>query len=218
MLRAIFNQSKSLGLLPRAPELWNEYNDLVETDMGMGNILQMLPVAADMDSSKIRSFVLGPAYIIGWKTPTGDAVSLPVPEAVAPLVAQAMQPPAENYVVSNSVSVEVRNGTSTERMDEVAADRFAREGGMNVVPTGFADKQTYPTTVIYDFTGRQKGSQLLVLQRLLKVKDEQVIVQPDPNRAFDYVVVLGADYLNRSCTEGNPIFQPTATPAPTAAP
>jgi len=218
VLRAIFNKSQSLGLLPRAPELWQQYSDLVETDMGLGNILQLLPVAANMDSSKISSFVLGPAYVIGWKTPSGEAVSLPVPEAVQPLVAQAMQPPAENYVVSNSVKVEVRNGTATDRMDEVAADRFAREGGMNVVATGLADKRTYPTTIIYDYTGRQKAGELLVLQRLLKVSSDQVIVQPDPNRAFDYVVILGADYLNRSCTENVPAgFQPTP-PVPTLTP
>ncbi len=213
VLRAIFSKSKSLGLLPQAPDLWQKYSDLVETDMGLGNILQMLPIAANLDSSKIHSYVLGPAYVIGWKTPAGEAVSLPVPDAVEPLIAQAMQPPAENYVVANSVKVEVRNGTSVERMDEVAADRFVREGGMNVVATGFADNKNYAQTIIYDYTGRKKAGQLLTLQRLLKVKDEQVIVQPDPNRAFDYVVILGSDYLSRSCTENMPLgLPPTATP------
>jgi hypothetical protein len=52
--------------------------------------------------------------------------------------------------------------------------------------------------VIYDFTGSQRGRQLATLQRVLRVPFDRVITQPDPNRAFDYVVILGQDY--QSCT------------------
>jgi LCP family protein required for cell wall assembly len=137
VLRAILNQSKSLGLITRVPELWTQYNDLIETDMGLGNMLQLAPIAADIDNSKINSYILTPDLLIAWTVPTdGASVSLPSPGAVEQLVAIAMQPPSENYLVANTVKVEVRNGAQTERLDEVAADRIIREGGMLVVPTG----------------------------------------------------------------------------------
>jgi hypothetical protein len=130
-----------------------------------------------------------------------------------------MQPPAEQYLVNNTVKVEVRNGTGIERIDEVAADRLLREGGMNIVTTGFADNPNYTQTIIYDFTGRKKGTQLVLMQRVLKVADAQVIVQPDPNRQFDYVVILGADYTSRSCTYNvAPPVELTATPPPSPTP
>jgi LCP family protein required for cell wall assembly len=218
VLRAIFNQSKSLGLLPRAPELWAQYSDLIETDMGMGNMLQLLPIAADIDSSKVRSFIVTPDLTIGFQAPGAD-VLLPNGDAIRNLAYLAMQPPAEQYLVNNTVKVEVRNGTGIERIDEVAADRLLREGGMNIVTTGFADNPNYTQTIIYDFTGRKKGTQLVLMQRVLKVADAQVIVQPDPNRQFDYVVILGADYTSRSCTYNvAPPVELTATPPPSPTP
>jgi LCP family protein required for cell wall assembly len=219
VLRAILNQSKSLGLVPRIPELWMQYSDLVETDLGLGNMLQLAPIAADIDNSKINSYILTPDLLTAWTVPTdGAQVSLPSPGVVEQLVTMAMQPPAENYLVANTVKVEVRNGTSTDRLDEVAVDRIIREGGMLVVPTGFADNKNYPQTMIYDFTGQRKTNQLLILQHILHVADKQVIVQPDPNRAFDYLIILGADYLGRTCTYNVPApVQPT-TPTPAVTP
>lgn len=220
VLRAILSKSRSLGLVTRIPELWTQYSDLVETDMGLGNMLQFAPIAADMDSSKISSYILTSDLLMGWRTPTGDQVLLPLPGAVEGLVALAMQPPSENYLVANTVKVEVRNGTSTDRMDEVAADLLLSEkgGGMLVVPSGRTERQSQ--TVIYDFTGRSKGGQLGILRLLLGVKADQVIVQADPNRAFDYVVILGADYLNRTCTYNvpAPVVPTTPTPAMTPTP
>jgi LCP family protein required for cell wall assembly len=219
VLRAIFNQSQTMGLVPKLPDLWMQYNDLVETDMGLGNLLQLAPIAADMNNSKINSYVLTPDLLTPWTVPTdGSSVLLPNPGAVEQLVTIAMQPPSENYLVNNTVKVEVRNGTSVERLDEVAADRFIREGGMLVVTTGFADNQSYPNTVIYDYTGSKKARQLVRLQHLLHIADKDVIVQPDPNRTFDYLVILGADYLNRTCTYNVPKTVDPKTPTPTAAP
>jgi hypothetical protein len=55
-----------------------------------------------------------------------------------------------------------------------------------------------PFTVIYDFTGRVKAEQLTTIQTALRVPDENVIVQLDPNRTVDYLVIIGDDY--ESCT------------------
>ncbi len=204
VLRAILAKARGDGLLTatRAPQLWTQYSDLVQTDMGLGNLLQFLPVAADLEPNEIRSFILTPDLLIGWQEPgTNASVFLPQPGAVENLVSLAMQPPAQNYVVSNAVTVEVRNGTGTDRLDEVAADRLANEG-LIAIPAGLAPEAPGQSqTIIYDFTGRQKTSQLLLMQRMLRVADADVIVQPDPNRRVDYAVLLGNNY--QSCRYGN---------------
>jgi len=218
VLRAIFNKSRSAGLIAQAPDLWQKYSDLVQTDLGLGNMLQLAPIATDLDTSKIHSYIVTPDLLIPWVVPTdGSEVDLPNPDGVPQLISEAMQPPAANYVIANSLKVEVRNGTATDGMDQVAADRILRDGGMNVVATGYADRKDYPLTTIYDFTGARKSGQLLDLQHDMHVADAQVIVQPDPNRKFDYLVVLGNDYLTHSCTYAMPKFaDPNApiTPAP----
>lgn len=218
VLRAILRQGQTLGLLAQIPQLYNEYGDLVETDMGLGNMLQLAPVGAGLDSSRIRSLIITPDYLISWVEPeTGAKVFLPNPEALPFLIAQAMEPPADNYVKANLATVEIRNGTATERLDEVAADRLGWEG-LLTIPTGVVtDGNTYEKTLIYDFTGSSRSNALLVLQRVLRVADSQVIVQPDPNRVVDYVVILGQDYNTCTYKAQLPI-QETPTAAPTPAP
>jgi len=215
VLRAIAETARANGFLniPRIPALWREYNDLVETSMDLGNMLQFAPIAADLKGIEINSYVLTPDLMTAYQDPNlNQTAYLPNPEALV-FVQQAMQTPAQNYIISNSVSVEVRNGTSTDRLDEVGADRLILNG-IDAVATGPADARNYDRTVIYDFTGRNKTSQLLWMQRNLHVADADVIVQPDPNRLFDYVVILGNDY--RSCTRA-PQAEQAPVPTPSGA-
>lgn len=219
ILRAIWGRSTSLGWLEPGPEsvrrisqLWTTGNEIIETDMGLGNILQLVPIASDLDTSRIRSYFIGPAEIIGWRTPDGSQVSLPNPEAVENIVSLALQPPAANFVAANTATVEVRNGTSIDRLDEVGADRLGWEGQI-AIPTGDSDAPANNLTVIYDFKGTSKGSQVYELQRILGVPFDRVVVQPDPNRSVDYLVVLGDDFTARSCSPERYVPPPvTVTP------
>jgi LCP family protein required for cell wall assembly len=198
VLRAILAEARSQGLIniTRAPELWQEYSDLVETDMGLGNILDFIPVAYDLEPHEINSYRLTPDLMTSWTEPgTGANVYLPNPGAVERMVGFAMQPPSQNYLVNNTTTVEIRNGTGLARLDEVAASVMAWEGGYNPIPTGFASESpNQQRTVIYDYTGQPKGRSVLRMQYLLRVADADVIAQPDPNRTVDYVVVLGNNY------------------------
>jgi LCP family protein required for cell wall assembly len=224
VLRALAAKARGDGLLTvtRIPQLWREYNQLVETSMDLGNLIQFMPIAADLDAIEIRSFVITSEYLIPWDDPsteTNDYYLLPKTGVIEQYLFQAMQPPAHNYVVTTSSSVEVRNGTTTERLDEVGADRL-RWRGLNASPTGPADGSGYTQTVIYDFTGSGRSTQLQLMQAELRVSDANVISQPDPARTVDYVVVLGADY--QSCrrtpqvvTTPTPPTPPTATTTPT---
>jgi LCP family protein required for cell wall assembly len=224
VLRAIVDRARESGFLnvARIPQLWREYNDLVQTSMGMRNLIDLAPVAADLEGVEIHSYVVTRSVLISWddpETPNVDYYQLPDTEA--------MQALAQNYVINNTVTVEVRNGTSAERLDEVAASTLIWHG-IDATPTGYADGQTYDQTVIYDYTGREKTSQLQLMQAELRVSDANVIVEPNPSRAFDYVVVLGQNY--RTCTrrpDQAPVSgveltptadeitaEPAATPAP----
>jgi LCP family protein required for cell wall assembly len=205
VLRAIWNEATGLGWLEPGPEsvarlssLWVTANEVIETDMGLGNILQMAPIAADLDTSRIRSYFISPGETVGWTTPDGQNVALPQPETVQHIVELALEPPAANYAAANTATIEVRNGTALERLDEVAADRLGWEA-LIAIPTGPADNANYEDTVVFDFTGTTKGSQLNTLQRVLSVPIDRVTAQPDPNRSVDYLVILGEDYTNRTC-------------------
>lgn len=216
ILRAIWAQSRDLGMIPRAPELWTQYSNVVETDMRLSDVLQLAPIAANLDTSRIRSYVITGNMVTSWTHPvTGASVLIPNPGVMEQVITQAMQPPAANYAAQQTALVEVRNGTDIERLDEVAAERLAWEG-LLTTPTG-ATTERLPQTLIYDFTGRVKASQLETLQRVLRVPDANVIIQLDPTRTADYLVILGEDY--RSCTSYDAsLLAPASTPSPTLEP
>ncbi len=216
VLRTLWLQSQDLNLIPRIPELWGSLNEVVETDMTLADILALAPIAAELDSSRVRSYVTTGDMVMNWTNPANGAqVLIPVPEEMQQVIAQAMQPPAANYAAEQTALVEVRNGTSTERLDEVAADRLGEEG-LLATATGPA-AELIPETLIYDYTGRIKAEQLTTIQLALRVPDENVIVQLDPNRTVDYLVIIGDDY--ESCTwRGEPLPGEETAPTPTPTP
>jgi len=221
VLRAIVDQARDDGLLnlARIPQLWVEYNSLVKTSMDVGNLIQFAPIAADLDEIGVRSFVLTSDYLTGWDDPQteqNDYYLVPNPEAIRALMFEAMQPPTRNYITANTITVEVRNGTATERLDEVAASRLLWYG-VRATAAGTADTTLYDKTTIYDLTGNPRNSQLRIMQTALRVDSDHVIIQLDPNRTYDYIVILGQDY--KSC-ERNPqvISTATVTPEPAVEP
>lgn len=54
VLRALFTQALQAGTLTRIPELYNDLKNTVETDLGLGDILQLAVYAPKMTSADIR--------------------------------------------------------------------------------------------------------------------------------------------------------------------
>lgn len=225
VLRAILNKARSDGMLnvTRVPQLWNDYSDLVQTSMGLGNMLELAPIAADIDPNEINRLTIND-LLIPWTPPAGAVVGeghpgfVLNPEGLDSRMAALMEPPAQT-VVASTAKVEIRNGTRHERLDEIAANQFSIRSRIPLfgIPTGNAPEAPgVAQTVIYDYTGRQKSNQLVEMQRLLKVADANVIAQPNPNRTFDYLIVLGEDYyqLLMQCAKQNPDTK-TVPPTPT---
>jgi hypothetical protein len=213
VLRAIFDKALNLDALAHLPELYGQYTEFVDTDMTLGDVLQFVPMAARLDRSKIKSRFIGAVYVTGWRTPYGAAVLLPRPDAVASLLAEAFVPPSQNRAVREAPAVEVSNGTTWDDLDELAADNLEWSGIRPVLIP--ADGQDYRTTLIYDYSTSEKGSALRVLQRIFKVKDENVVHQPDADAPYGFHIILGDDYSYHTCLYNVPFPKPTSTPSPT---
>jgi hypothetical protein len=119
-----------------------------------------------------------------------------VREAIIALGNRLVQPPTESQLVREHASVEIINASGIPDLSRVAADRLAVEGFVPIVSDETLPHRQY--TVIYDYTGRTKGSSLGELQSVLRVSDEAVFREPDPNRQVDFRVVIGSLYY--ACT------------------
>ncbi len=207
LLRAILRAARSNGQITQLPQLWSQLTQVVQTDLTFEDMVGLLPYALSVDPDRIEHFVFNRLYHTKpWTPPDGSNVQLPVPDTVQQLMEDFYTPPSESQVAVEGAKIEVRNGTPNADWDRVAADRLAWSG-FNAVAVGNADNTQYTDTILIDHSGQTKGSKVQDIVKILKIKPENIRVEPDPNRTADYEIILGSNY--NSCTYQ--VLQPDET-------
>jgi LCP family protein required for cell wall assembly len=192
-LKAVWAQTKSPDIILKIPGLWSAMKGSFQTDLELGDVLSLAPIALDLKPQRIRSRYIGPNQTVDWTTSEGWQVLLPRPDRIQQVVASLYAPPSatEDPVAGEDARIEVLNGTYRPQLGLVAADQL-RWVGLNIVDTRPAENPGYPQTQIIVHREMPKAQQLLV--RDLKVKPQNVLIQPDPNHPVDITVILGEDY------------------------
>ncbi len=212
VLRAIFDKALRLEMLARVPELYTQYVSIVKTDLGLGDLLQFVPMAPQLDKARIKSRFIGRGQVLPWTTPGGAAVLLPDRAAITALMAEAFVAPPTNVLERAATTVEIWNGTGHADWTALAADNLAWSG-LSPFPTT-SQLSNQAVTQIYDYSTSAKNSRLADLKALFHVKDENIIAAPDPLAAYPYRVVLGEDF--NSCVAPISIISVMPTPNPVA--
>ncbi|WP_119072932.1 LCP family protein [Aggregatilinea lenta] len=205
-LRAMWQQALQQGLFTQVTQLWPEAVDTVETDMSLTDVLSFVPMAVSLDMSHIArysgSYGADGQYIPFLTPDNGRSVFLPDYEKLRPMIQDFMTPPTANRTGRQAVTVEIVDSTLWNiGFDLVAADRLAWEGFAATAVGAPQGTVRRGSTVIYDYTGQSKGSVVEDLKRILRVSDDQIVIEPDPNRTVDYRVEIGTAY--NSCVYGN---------------
>ena len=196
VLRAIWRQAKTAGLLAQVTTLWPEAQQIVDTDMTLQDILGFVPAALSLQPEKIqriqltlnKDFFTGPASL-------GTYGLIPVPAAMQTEVQNFVLPPPANRLNGETPTVEIGAWLGIKGMDQAAADRLAWNGFSAKVlgSDGMVNRQN---TIIYDYTGNAKPSSLQALIKLLRASPASVVEKPDPNRSVDFHVEVGRDYAS----------------------
>jgi LCP family protein required for cell wall assembly len=192
-LKAVWDQTKSPDILLKIPALWSALSGSYQTDLSLGDVLSLAPLALDIRPERIRSRYIGPNQISDWTTAEGWRVLLPKYDKIQQIVASLYAPPTttDDQVAAEGARVQVRNGTYRHQLAQIAADQL-RWYGFNIVDTALADNPNYQQTEIVVFNDKPKALEQLV--RVLSVRPENVIHQPDPDQPADIQVILGQDY------------------------
>jgi LCP family protein required for cell wall assembly len=203
VLRAMWHQANEQGLFTQVTELWPEAVQVVETDMTLTDVLSFVPLAVSLDDSNIARYSgQSGVHYMPFVTPDdGREVVLPNRDELISLIEDFLTPPTENRLGRQAATVEILDASAYYLgFDLVAADRLAWEGFVSR-PVGSDPNISHELTILYDYTGQTKGSVLEDLKRVLRISDDQVISQPDPNRSVDFRVEIGSAY--NSCVMGN---------------
>jgi polyisoprenyl-teichoic acid--peptidoglycan teichoic acid transferase len=92
VLLAVFRKVINLNGLARLPELWGQFNRLVQTDMSLDQVLRLAPLAATLgsDPERIRRYSVDGGMVSAWTVPySGAAVLLPHHLAIQSMLDQA---------------------------------------------------------------------------------------------------------------------------------
>lgn len=191
VLRSLFSQALQAGTLKRLPELYNDLKSTVETDLNLGDLLQLALYAPKMTNANIRSYYIRPPYVQSWITDAGAYVLLPNKDALQQLLTQAMSPSATTEQ-RKKITVDVMNGTATTGFDSLASMRLNYAGYVtNPIPS---DRQDYAYSVLIDKTAEQDRNQSDAILNVLGLSPTSLISSPDPNSKTNYLLIVGYDY------------------------
>jgi polyisoprenyl-teichoic acid--peptidoglycan teichoic acid transferase len=202
VLRAIYRKALDAGTLANLPTLWSEITKIVDTNLNVGDIVALLPLATELDGTRLKSYVIAPPVLSETITDTGAAVLLPQAAALRALMLRFYTPPTANTTFTEKPVIEVYNASSHPDWDQVAAGRLAWEGFAPVLKGTWTDEPP-PRTNLYDFTGKAKPASLATLSRIFALRAYQVNQTPDPNAGADFRLIIRDDYISCTYKAGN---------------
>ena len=197
LLRGLLGRIRELNLLEQVTDVWPQVLELVDTDIDLHAMLDLVPLAVSIDTSRIASYTFrANVEVRSHRSPAGSSVLVPNRLAIRRLEEQMIEPVTEHRLVREAARIEIVNASGMRSLARVAADRLAWEGFVPRISSETLPYREY--TVVYDYTGQTKGSSLGMLQTALRIGDTGVIVEPVAEREVDFRIVLGGSYY--SCT------------------
>ncbi len=200
-LKALWHQTKDPGIILKIPALWSALANSFDSDLGLGDVLELAPVALEIKPQRIRSRYIGANQTTGWFNHEGWQVLLPDYERIQRVVASLYAPPyaKEDQAGSEGAQIRVLNGTYRPQLAKIAAGEL-RWHGLKAAQTGLADNPDYQTTHLLIYNDRPKTVE--VLMEVLEIKPENVLYQAAPaeqtgdsgEQPIDIDLILGNDY------------------------
>lgn len=204
VILAVRDQATQLNTLPQllfnAPQLWQSFQDNVDTDLKLDEALQLANLVRNIPRDSIHNRVLDYNYVYNDTTFDGQQVLVPLRDEVRLLRDELFAPPAvptpviealPTVITVEDARVAVFNGTPTFGL---AADtqQYLLRQNVTVTEVGNADSSTYSTTQIIDYGSHPGTVQYLV--RLMNIPPLNVSTGTNPAGDFDVLVILGEDW------------------------
>lgn len=216
VLRAIYQRALSANIIPQIPALYADFMEVVQTDLGLWDGMQFVPLTTKIQDAHIRSVSIGPNQVIPWVTPKGDQVLLPRPGAFETLI-RANFTAGQNAAATPTptpvpVRVEIVNASGQPGLERLAAETVRNEGFAPVLAASASVTQSATTLTVF---GGLNDPAIGRLQALSYLPDRAVLRDPASNAAAPLRLTLGADY--QPCPRldwlpSAPNTEPTITP------
>jgi LCP family protein required for cell wall assembly len=94
VLQAIFYRLLSFDLIEKIPELFEQFQYTIQTDMNLEDLLELIPLATIFaEGDRINHYVISRQHVTSWLTYSGAQVLLPNREAIQAIMKNALNIP-----------------------------------------------------------------------------------------------------------------------------
>lgn len=191
VLRAIYAQALNTNLVPQIPQLYNDLSSTLTTDLGLGDILTLSPMALHLTNADIRSYYVSGDLVSDWVTPAGAYVLVPNIELIQAMFREAVAA-SPRQQERQAIQVEIQNGSQNDGWDTLAAQRLNYAGYATTFQS--ADHRQHAQSLLYDLTPEQDRARSSNLLTLLGLPDSALVSAPRENPATPYALIVGDDY------------------------
>jgi len=206
LLMALRQQSISLGLITKAPQLISQLGDTIRTDLPPSDALKLAKLGSQINSSDITSYNLldattsqwnpgEPYYLIPDWTKVHDILNKMMPDATQTSNSSTPQATVEKPNLRANVLIE--NGTFVDKLAAHSSAKLNDNGFLNVSVAQAPDAGKHPTSQVVDYTGNLSTARLIA-QTLGLPPDSVQSGDPSQSNGQDIVVILGDDAPDES--------------------
>ena len=191
VLRAIYAQALGTNLIPRIPQLYNDLASTFTTDLGLGDILKLSPLALHLNNADIRSYYISGNLVSEWITPGGADVLVPNTDQIQAMLKNALAA-SPRQQQRNAIKVEIQNGSSNDNWDALAAQRLNYAGYVTSIHA--ADNRQHAQTLLYDLTADQDRTRSSSLLAVLGLPATALVSVPSASSQNAFALIVGNDY------------------------
>ena len=133
LLRAIWHRIQERGILQDLPTLWQNFTNIVDTDLTLGSVLSLLPYTYDLNIGDLTFHTMRVnEEIVMDKDAQGSFIFTIQQEAMQERLQQMMMPSQQSLSLQRP-TVAFINGSGIPGMARIAADRLELEGFRTVI-------------------------------------------------------------------------------------
>jgi polyisoprenyl-teichoic acid--peptidoglycan teichoic acid transferase len=210
VIMGIFHRILNLQMLPtligKAPTLYNELANGIDTNLPLHDAIRLSMLAAELEPEDIDQGVIGPSYVLAYNAVdiSGNhlAVLVPIPDKINLLrdeifnesgaLAPAAQGTLEEKVAAEGARLRITNLTSLQDLDETVAE-YLRSHGVVVAEVG-GGSGSYAATSIVDHTGNPYLVQYLT--ELYGLQPGRIRLEFNPDSPVDVEIFLAGNAAN----------------------
>lgn len=190
VILAMWDKATSLNLIPKWPELYQEFSDSIQTDLGPTEMAALAYIGAQLKMDKIKARAIDNRSTIPYITPEGAQVLLPNAEKIHAVLVEFFASDTAQVDAVEMENATIRIVSGNPQAAALAATTLKRQG-LNASADGPAPPLAARSSITV-YSNKPATAQRLAA--LLRLDSASIQTATDAVADADIVVNLGQNY------------------------